>query len=78
MTCPACAEAMRNPNTGMYRAGCKECSARALAAAPAHFLAAQAPKLLPEYKNALQAVFGDDWRAGHLRVKAWSQRAKRT
>lgn len=78
MTCPACTEAERNPHTVMYQADCKECAARGLAASPAHFLSAQAAKLLPEYKNALQAVFGDDWRAGHLRVKAWSQRAKRT
>jgi hypothetical protein len=74
--CQACAEAERNPNTGMYHADCRECSARALSASPQHFAASQAGALLPAYRDALQAVFGDGWKAGHERVKAWSQRRK--
>lgn len=74
--CPACAEAQRNPLTGMYQAGCKECSARALASSPSHFLAAQAGKILPTYRDALRAVFGDEWKAGHARVKEWAGRLK--
>ena len=30
--------------------------------------------MTPAYKAALQVVFGDDWEAGLLRVKAWAQR----
>ena len=74
--CPACAEAERNPQTGMYRFACMECAARALAASPSHFLAAQAGKLLPAYRDALRAVFGDEWQAGHARVKEWAGRMK--
>lgn len=74
MTCPACQEAERNPLTGMYQSGCLECSARALSHGPAYFDAARSDSMTPAYRDALQATFGENWRAGHEAVKAWAQR----
>lgn len=74
--CPACAMAESNPLTGMYRACCSQCKARALASGPELHAAVQAGDMTPEYKQALQRLFGDDWEAAHLRVKAWKKRLK--
>lgn len=30
--------------------------------------------MMPSYVAALQAVFGEDWQAGHQRVKRWADR----
>lgn len=76
MTCPACQEAETNPSTGMYQSECLECSARALSHSPAYFDAARSNSITPAYRDALQAVFGDGWKAGHERVKFWSDRRK--
>lgn len=75
-TCTACTEARANAWSGAYRADCLECSARALSHSPTHFAAAQAGAITPAYRDALQAVFGDDWKAGHERAKAWASRRK--
>jgi len=72
--CEACAEAETNPRTGMFRAECIECSARALAQGPQHFLSQKAKRILPEYHAALQSVFGEKWREGHDAVKSWAER----
>lgn len=75
-SCTACTEAKVNAWSGAYRADCLECSARALSHSPTHFAAAQAGAITPAYRDALQAVFGDDWKAGHERAKAWASRRK--
>ncbi len=66
MTCPAC-ETAQIQLTGMYYAGCDGCKARSLASSPV--LAAARGKWTPEYRQALEAAFGDDWQSGHEQVK---------
>lgn len=74
--CEACQAAEKNPQTGRYSAHCDGCKARAVAHGRKAFDASAAGKMTPEYKQVLQRVFGDDWEAGHLRVKAWQKRIK--
>ncbi len=76
--CHACQEAQRNRFSGAYHANCRECSARALSHSPQFHDAQRAGVLTPAYRDALQAVFGDDWQAGHERVKSWAQRRAAT
>lgn len=72
--CDACTTAAANPTSGYFRSGCLSCSARALAQEPAHFDAQKAGKYTPNYMVRLNAVFGDDWQAGHKQVREWSRR----
>jgi len=74
MTCWGCSKAEENPQTGAYSAGCKECTARALAQSPAYDTSRRAGRFTAEYKRVLTVAFGDDWQAGHEQVKRWSQR----
>ena len=78
VTCPACTEATTNPWCGAYRADCLECSARALSHSPAHHDAATAGAITPRYRDALQVVFGSEWKRGHERVKAWAAKRVQT
>lgn len=73
MTCAACESAQTNRFCGMYRADCLECSARALSHSPAYHAAATADTMTPAYRDALQAVFGEEWKQGHVRVKRWAE-----
>ena len=72
--CPACTMADENADTGMFRAGCEECSARMLAHGPEHFQAMAVAAFTPAYSLALKRVFGADWIRGHERVRAWAKR----
>jgi len=72
MNCEACESAKKNRWCGMYRADCKECSARALSHSPMYWSAAEADAITPAYRDALQAVFGDEWKSWHAKVKAWA------
>lgn len=72
--CRSCAAAVDNPLTGLYDSGCVFCSARQLAHGIEYTRACAAGKLLPEYRDALQAVFGDEWEAGHRLVKDFARR----
>ena len=73
MTCQACESAKANRWCGAYHADCLECSARALSHSPAYHAAATADAMTPAYRDALQSVFGDAWKDGHARVKAWAE-----
>lgn len=75
MSCWGCTE-FEAGHTGSYSAGCRECGARALAQSHEHFESAQAGAMTPRYRSALQRVFGAEWKRGHERVKAWSERLK--
>lgn len=77
MTCKACETAQKNPRTGMFQAGCPECSARALASGIPFFESGRASKILPAYRQALEKSFGDDWQSGHAKVKEWAKRLKK-
>lgn len=76
MTCEACQRAEKNPHTGIYMSKCQNCEARMLANSPTMADSARAAAILPGYRDALQRVFGDDWMAGHEKVKAWSDRMR--
>jgi hypothetical protein len=72
--CPECSAAEITPASPVYRAGCLECSTRHLAHLPSHWTSRAARRIMPSYRSALEAVFGDSWEAGHMRVKAWADR----
>ena len=74
MHCPECQSALRNILHGIYRAGCTECEARALARSPAFAESAKAEAITVGYRDALMRVFGEHWRTAHVRVKFWADR----
>ena len=74
MACDACQVADTNPATGLYRAGCKDCSARELAQSIEHTEARMLGKMTPRYMARLREVSGDDWEALHRIVKEWAKR----
>ena len=75
MTCPSCDAAEADPiNTGMYHAGCLECTARALARSP---MAARASSGDPgELQQAMLLAFPSDYRAGRVAVWRWLELVK--
>jgi len=76
VNCEPCTLAQDNPRTGIFQSGCLECQARMLAHSPHFYESSQSNTLTPSYRNALRAVFGEDWRKGHELVKQWSKRLK--
>lgn len=74
--CDACAIAKINARTARFNVGCIECSARALAQAPAFHESMTADAMTPRYRDALQMIFGGDWLEGHTRTKAWYEKLK--
>lgn len=68
MTCPSCTEALRNPRADTFTSGCMSCEARALAVTRAD--------LIEDYRGAVERVFGERAREGHVLVKEWVQRVK--
>lgn len=66
--CPDCEAAAVRPWHG-YRTGCDDCQARRIARGPLFWQAGQLRRVVPAYRAQLEAVFGDDWLAGHERVK---------
>jgi hypothetical protein len=77
MTCPACESAEQNPTSGLYQANCDGCRVRAIAGGRELFEASKAGRITPEYRRALQGLFGDDKvEEAHARVKAWREKLK--
>jgi hypothetical protein len=72
--CEACTEATTNPCTGMFNGNCRECDARAIAGGPLFFEVAKLKAMTPEYVRQMKAVFGEDWKPAHERVKVWAAR----
>ncbi len=71
MTCRPCDLAESGLLSGLYNADCDGCKARSIANGMDLFNARKAGEMTPEYVAILQKVWGDDWEAGHERVKAW-------
>lgn len=69
-------EACSKPSSGLYITRCRECSVRHLSRSLSYWKAKQAGKMLPEYKQALEAVFGSEWQEGHKMVKHADERSK--
>ena len=74
MTCHACAIAATNPRTSHYRGDCIECQTRSLANGPEHHASREGRRITPEYRHALDTLFGKDLEAGHKAVKAWVEK----
>jgi hypothetical protein len=74
--CETCAHAEINPRTGLFNAGCLECTTRHIAHLPVFAECQHAGRLTEPYMASLKRVFGDDWKAGHESVKAWAKRIK--
>lgn len=74
--CLDCAQAQNQKHWPGFHAKCRGCQVRALAHGPSYHASMQADALMPGYRNALRAMFGDDWRRAHEEVKAEYQRMK--
>jgi hypothetical protein len=71
VTCPHCEAYERNRLYGGYHPECEGCNIRSIAGSPAYSYSLLAGTILSPYKARLVSVFGDDWRAGHDKVKAF-------
>lgn len=74
MNCQTCAEAERNPMTGLYQANCPECKVRAVAQGPEFHRCMQIGRLTAEYKRVLTLAIGGDVQEAHAKVKAWHEK----
>lgn len=68
--CPDCTAAQTHQHHAGLRASCEGCKVRALANSLIFWTGKRAGRMVPEYKKELELVFGQDWQAGHERVKA--------
>lgn len=76
--CSYCESAKAEPDYPVFRARCVGCGIRALAQSPIYHGAAVRGRLDAPYRKELGQLFGDDFEAGHLRVKAEAERIKAT
>lgn len=78
MTCDACARASTDPRSGLYRLGCRDCSARMLAQAPVYAIAEAQHRITDAYKAALATVQadGETIESAHKRVREWDRRIR--
>jgi hypothetical protein len=74
--CRYCESAKAEPDYPVYFARCVGCGTRALAQSPIYFASAQRGRLDSPYRKELGLLFGDDFEAGHLLVKAEAARIK--
>jgi len=74
MSCRACTDALADPRRDDYAARCDGCLARALAAIGGHIESVEAGAVTPQYRRALEKLFGDRWRAGDAEVRVWGDR----
>lgn len=74
--CPDCETAQTTRFHGGYHANCQGCQVRALATGPGFRESGRAGALTPGYRKALETSFGDDWKAGHAKVKAEHERIR--
>ncbi|WP_128003445.1 hypothetical protein [Piscinibacter defluvii] len=72
MRCKACADAEREPTRDEFHRGCMSCEARALASLGAHVESLERRCITPQYRAALEALFGEAWMQGHEHVKRWA------
>ena len=77
MTCKSCQLAQRTPRSAEFTAGCMSCKARALAGIGGHLASKEAGRVLPNYRDTLERLFGADWTQGAQMVKEWALSIKR-
>jgi len=75
-SCETCAAAQLNPRTGLFNAGCIDCTTRHIAHLQIFFECQRAGRITEPYMNNLKHCFGDDWKAAHETVKGWAKRIK--
>ena len=76
MTCPDCQSAQTELHWGGYHAKCEGCQVRMLANGPGFWDAKRVGRMVPSYQTALKTVFGKDWEAAHIKVKAEHKRLR--
>lgn len=74
MSCSSCHRALREPRINEFTAGCGSCRARALAAIGAHEESRDSGRMTPQYRGALDKLFGDGWQVGNQLTKDWATR----
>lgn len=74
MGCDDCKAAEVRPLHPVYQAQCLGCQARMIAHSPQRFDAIQAGAITPDYRDTLRRAFGDAWKEGAARVKAWADK----
>lgn len=74
MQCRACSDAEHDPTMDVFRRGCMSCEARALASLGAHVESFERRCITPQYRAALEALFGARWQEGHALVKRWGSK----
>lgn len=74
--CDYCAQAKQVPDYPLYQAACKTCTVRAMAHGLPFWQSSREGRLVPAYANAMQAAFGDEWRAWHEKVKVAAARIR--
>lgn len=72
--CQQCADAMTDPRSEQFSAGCEGCTARALAATGAHLESKRAGRMTAVYRGALDKLFGARAADGHKAVIGWANR----
>lgn len=77
MTCTACERAKADPvNDHHWANHCIGCKARALALIGIHSDELEAAVVSPAYRETLERLFGEQWQAGHRRVREWHGRIR--
>ena len=71
--CDACDNAQRQPLWGGFQAQCLDCMARMLAHSQPFGQSRKAGKMTPEYRRALEVVFGTEWEKWHQITKTWAE-----
>ena len=74
MSCADCDRAKVNPTRDAFTAHCEGCKARALAAIGAHIESQALKVITPQYRTALEKVFGERWKQGAELTKQWAER----
>lgn len=69
MNCLSCAAAQLHAHHPIYQGACRGCRIRALAQSIPAWESAQAGRITPTYKAALQVLAGEDWQTAHAEVK---------
>jgi hypothetical protein len=74
VTCDACTEAERNPQTGYFRAQCLNCSARMFANSPMAWDALRGRT--GPLQDAIRKTWPDDYEGGKQLVWQWVKKLK--
>lgn len=74
--CETCARAEINPRTGLFNAGCLDCTARHIAHLQVFAECQRLRDFTEPYMSHMHKVFGAEWESWHKVVKSWAKRIK--